>query len=235
MVQKRFPSKISIIIPVFNEESTIKQLTTAVKEASVLGLTKEIIIVDDGSTDATRKILKQSLFKNFHVILLSRNFGKGYALRQGIKKATGDIILIQDADLEYSPIDFPKLIKPFIENSALAVFGSRELRKRNKPSYFSFYLGGKLVTATANLLFGSNLSDVPTGYKLIDSKLLRSLPLTCKRFEFCPEVTAHLLKRKIFIHEVPINYHARSIEEGKKIRARDGIQAIWTLLRLRFG
>jgi dolichol-phosphate mannosyltransferase len=233
MKAKKF-NKVTIIIPVYNEASTIKKIVDRVKRANYLGLKKEIIIIDDHSTDDTRQILKTPFFKDSKVIFQPKNKGKGSAVRAGIKASTGQIILIQDADLEYHPKDYTKSIRLIIEKDLPVVFGSRELTGKNPHSYLSFHIGGKLVTTTTNLLYGSKLSDVPTGHKIFQADILKSVPLKCKRFEFCPEVTGLLLKKNIPIHEVPISYSARTIQEGKKIKAKDGLEAIWTLFRVRF-
>ena len=225
---------ISIIIPVFNEAKTIKNILDKVISADALGLKKEIIVVDDGSTDGTRDVLKKFRKAGVKKFYLNHNQGKGAAVRVGILHSSGDIILVQDADLEYDPTDYPILILPFLLREVDAVFGSRELNI-NKHSYVSYFLGGKVVTIITRLLFGGRLTDVPTGYKLIRASLLKKLPLKCKRFEFCPELAGHLLKRRARIVEVPISYYPRTIAEGKKIKLRDGIEAILTLLRERIG
>lgn len=227
-------TSVSIVIPVYNEKKTILKLISRVLAADTLGLKKEIIVIDDGSTEGTTEILKKIRKQGLKKVFLTQNTGKGYALRQGFEQASGQIIIVQDADLEYNPEDYPVLIAPFLAQKAKAVFGSREL-KMNMHSYPSFFVGGKLVTFVTRLLFGGRLTDVPTGYKAFERKLLLRLPLKCKRFEFCPEVTAHLLKRGVQVVEVPIRYKPRTIEEGKKIKLRDGLEAIWTLLRVRIG
>ena len=225
---------VSIVIPVYNEKRTIKKILERVFAASTLGLSKQVIVVDDGSTDGTREILKKMRKSGLVKIFLPENRGKGTALRAGFERATGEIIIVQDADLEYYPEDYPVLIAPFLSQDVKAVFGSRELNI-NKHSYPSYFLGGKIVTWTTRLLFGGRLTDVPTGYKAIETKTLRRLGLKCKRFEFCPEVTGELLKRNVRMVEVPIRYKARRLEDGKKIRFYDGLEAILTLLRVRVG
>lgn len=228
------PKSISIIIPVYNEKKTLRQLLSQVIQASVSGLQKEVIVVDDGSSDGTAQLIKSLRLPKLKKILLSVNHGKGFAVRQGILQAQGDLILIQDADLEYNPADYPLLLAPFLLQQAVVVYGSREL-SFNRHSSPLFFVGGKLVTFFTWLLFGGRLTDVPTGYKVFSRRLLLNLPLRCRGFEFCPEVTAHLLKRDIHIIEVPIRYSPRSIHSGKKIRFYDGLIALWTLLRVRVG
>jgi len=223
---------ISIIIPIYNEAKTIEKLINRVLQADTLGLHKEIVLVDDGSSDGSRKIISALRNPGLKKVLLDKNHGKGYALRQGFAVATGEIVIVQDADLEYNPDDYPVLLAPFLAQSAKVVFGSRELNI-NKHSYPLYFFGGKLITLMTKLLYGGRLTDVPTGYKVIERKLLNKLPLKCTRFEFCPEITAQLLKRKINIVEVPIRYKPRTIAEGKKIKLRDGLEAIWILFKVR--
>lgn len=225
-------TKVSIVIPVYNERRYIREVIRGVKAGSTLGLRKEIIVIDDGSTDGTTEILKK--IQGIRLLVKPQNEGKGASLRQGFTMATGEIVLVQDADLEYDPHDYPALLSPFLAQRAVAVYGSREL-KNNTHSYPSFFLGGKLVTWVTSVLFGGELTDVPTGYKVIERRVLMQLPLRCKRFEFCPELTGLLLKNKIKIIEVPIHYSPRKFAEGKKIRLRDGVEAILTLLRVRAG
>lgn len=227
-------STISIVIPVYNEEKTIKKIVNKVLKSDVLGLKKEIVIVDDGSTDNTTQIINKIRARSVKKILFSKNKGKGFALRAGFKQATGDVILIQDADLEYHPKDYPKIIKPFLDENAHVIYGSRELSGKNKHSSIFFHIGGRTVTAFTNLLYGSELTDVPTGCKVFRREVLTNLPLKCRRFEFCPEVTANILKKQISIREIPIVYSARHWKDGKKIKWFDGLEALWTLFRVRF-
>lgn len=226
--------KVSIIIPVYNESNTIEKIIKRVKNSNSLGMKKEIIIVDDGSTDDTPNIINKLKDKEIKIFFLRNNSGKGTALRKGFKEATGDIIIVQDADLEYNPKDFPIILIPLINGDAKVVYGSRELSGKNKHSSIFFHAGGKLVTMATNLLFTSNLTDEATGYKVFDARFLKKLPLKCQRFEFCPEVTAMTLLKKERIIEVPISYKARHRGEGKKIKVIDGLMAIWTLLKIRF-
>jgi dolichol-phosphate mannosyltransferase len=225
---------LSILIPVFNEEGTIEELIRRVKLADIGEVAKNIIVVDDGSTDSTRQILES--VQDVKVVLHKKNQGKGVAVRTGIAVASGDIIIIQDGDLEYDPNDYKLVIGPILGEKSDVVYGSRRLKKTNQQhSALRFYFGGVFLTFLTNLLYpGAGLTDEPTCYKAFRSSLLKSIELNCQRFEFCPEVTAKVLKRGIKIVEVPISYYPRSVNEGKKIGWRDGLKAIWTLVRYRF-
>ncbi|MBT4349571.1 glycosyltransferase family 2 protein [bacterium] len=233
MIEQKYKS-VSIVVPIYNERNTVKKILSQVLRAKTLELKKEVIVVDDGSTDGTREYIKSLRNPIIKKIFLDQNYGKGYALRAGFKKVTGDIVIIQDADLEYDPNDYQVLLAPFLAQNIKAVFGSRELNI-NKHSYVSYFLGGKIITFLTKLLFGGRLTDVPTGYKVIENKTLKKFKLKCTRFEFCPELTAYILKNKVPIVEVPIRYKPRKIEDGKKIRFYDGIEAILTLFRVRVG
>ncbi len=225
---------LSIIIPCYNEESTIVELLRRVETADIGEMRKQIIIVDDGSTDETRALLEAHAASHT-VILQPRNQGKGAAIRRGLAEVRGDVVLIQDADLEYNPDNYASLVQPITEGRARVVYGSRERNANNRlHSGVAFYAGGKFLSALTNLLYGSDITDEPTCYKVFDASLIRSIPLTCTRFEFCPEVTAKVLRRGVAIHEVPIDYFPRKKHEGKKINWRDGIEAVWTLIRYRF-
>ena len=231
--------KLSIIIPAYNEERSIVLILEKIARTELVGkIGKEILIIDDGSKDLTSEKCKQFIQAhpalNIHYHLQSSNQGKGAALRTGIVLATGDWTIIQDADLEYDPEDYNVLLQRAIEHDEKVVYGSRFLNPSNKHSYLRFYIGGRLVTFVTNLLYRQHLTDEPTCYKFFDTRFLKSIPLTCQGFEFCPEVTAKVCKRGIKIHEVPIHYYPRSIAEGKKINWKDGLQAIWTLLKYRF-
>lgn len=228
---------LSIIIPAYNEEQTIRKLLDKVCAVTLIeGISKEILVIDDGSSDSTNDIVAEYIsslgVKNIRLISQERNQGKGTALRKGIEVATGDFIIIQDADLEYDPEDY-NLLLPHLLNGEKVVYGSRFLRKENKHSYQSFYYGGLLVTFFTNLLFLQKLTDEPTCYKAFETNFLKSIPLKCTGFEFCPEVTAKTAKKGIKIKEVPIHYYPRSIEQGKKIKWTDGLDALWTLLKYR--
>jgi glycosyltransferase involved in cell wall biosynthesis len=226
--------KLSVIMPVYNEESSIREIIDRVKRAKIEGLTgKEIIVVNDGSTDGTGKILENGV-DGIKLISLERNVGKGWAIREGLKQATGDIVIIQDGDLEYNPDDYESLIHEIIRNGNKVVYGSRILNRDNGMSYVSFYLGGRLLSLMVNLLYNARLTDMPTCYKVFRADVLRSIELKCRGFEFCPEVTAKLLKKGIKIREIPIRYYPRKLSEGKKITGWDGLKAIFVLLKCRF-
>lgn len=235
--KKESSSMLSIVMPVYNEINTIKSVIDKVKNAPLHpGMSSELIIVDDASCDGTRELLKELEQKDkFILILHSRNRGKGSALRTGFKEARGDVILVQDADLEYSPDDYMKLTRPILDGETKVVYGSRIIgRKVNPKGGPVFYLGGRFLSVITNLLYGTSLSDEPTCYKVFDAQTLKNLELRCQRFEFCPEVTAMLALHEVPIQEVPISYLPRTASEGKKITWKDGIEAVWTLLRFRF-
>ncbi|MGC8976139.1 MAG: glycosyltransferase family 2 protein [Candidatus Ratteibacteria bacterium] len=222
--------KLSVIIPVYNEKNTILKILEKVKKVL---LEKEIIIVDDGSNDGTKEILKGINEKNIKIIFKEKNEGKGSAIRTGLKYVTGDVIVIQDADLEYEPMDWIKMLEVMKEKNADVVYGSRILGKGKKSS-FAFYYGGKFITFLTNILYFTKLTDVPTCYKMVKKEVMNKINLKCKKFEFCQELTAKLRKLGCEIYEVPISYNPRSIKEGKKIRWKDGIEAIWALIKYRF-
>lgn len=228
--------KISIIIPVYNEFRTFRQVLDRVRCAALPeGCSKEIIVIDDGSTDGTTQMIAAharagEIITGRHV---AGNFGKGTAIRSGIALASGDIVLTQDGDLEYDPSDYARILEPIVKNQADVVYGSRFLGKpagmatRNRVANW-------ILTTAANLLYDAGITDEATAYKAFRASVLRDLQLTCRRFEFCPEVTAKLRRLGYRLREVPISYNARGIAEGKKIRARDGFEALWTLLKYRF-
>lgn len=228
--------KLSVLIPVYNEESTIKELIDKVENAK-LSIEKEIIIVDDGSTDRSRELIKEKAkeYRNIKVIFHEKNTGKGGAIRTAINASTGDILIVQDADLEYDPDEYEKVIAPILEGKAKVVYGSRILEKRNKEkSSLAFYLGGRIVTLTANILFHAKLTDEPTCYKAFDREIFKEISFESNGFEWEPEITAKILKKGYKIHEVPISYYPRKTNEGKKIKAKDGFKAIATLIKYRF-
>jgi len=226
-------SKLSVVIPVYNERPTLAEVVRRCRTVA-LDYDREIIIVDDGSTDGSADIARSLADSTVKAILLPKNSGKGVAVRRGIGEATGDYVLIQDADLEYDPADWDKLLAPVESGKATVVYGSRFTGER-KNMLFWHWVGNRLLSLLTNILYNSTLSDMETCYKLIPTDLLRSLDLTAKRFEFEPEVTAKILKRGIRIYEVPISYTGREFHEGKKINWRDGITALWMLLKVRLG
>lgn len=228
--------KLSVIIPVYNEAQTVAQVIDRVATVELEGLEREIIVVDDGSTDRTNEVLERVTERWPGLVATIRheeNRGKGAAVRTALEHVTGDIVITQDADLEYDPGEYPRLLAPFKDPAVHVVYGSRNLRE-NPRSSWSFYWGGRLVSWVANLLYGSDLTDEATGYKLFRTELLRSLDLEVDGFAFCPEVTGKVLRRNIDIHEISISYQPRGLEEGKKINWRDGLEAVWTLLKYRF-
>jgi dolichol-phosphate mannosyltransferase len=226
---------LSVIIPAFNEERTLAQVLDRVL---ALPLKPQVIVVSDGSTDGTNDIIRQYQSRQQIIgVICPVNGGKGAAIMAGLALATEPFTIIQDADLEYSPEQFELLLDPVRAGAAQVVYGSRNLRhpevRENHFHYIRFWLGGKVVTLAANLLFGAHLTDEPTCYKLFPTHLLRAMNLQCRGFDFCPEVTAKAWRMGYRIHEVPIKYDPRDMSEGKKIRAWHGIEAIWVLLKYR--
>jgi glycosyltransferase involved in cell wall biosynthesis len=226
--------KLSIIIPVYNEKDTLLKILGKVKKVNLGKVKKEIILIDDCSSDGTREIIKKIKGNNIVKIFHEKNKGKGGAVKAGIKNATGDIIIIQDADLEYDPRDYVNVIKPIVNGEVKVVYGSRILHKNYKYSHFCFFLGGRLVSFMTNLLFFSRLTDEPTCYKCFRSDLIKNIKINGNKFEWEPEVTAKILKKGIKIKEVPIRYYPRDRDHGKKIKWYDGLDAIWTLIKYRF-
>ena len=228
--------KVSIIIPVYNEFRALDEVLDRVRRSPLLeSCTKEIIVVDDGSTDGTaakvRDYGRQGVIIAHQSVL---NFGKGTAVRVGVALASGDILLIQDGDLEYDPNDYARLIEPIVKGEADVVYGSRFLGQRPKGMAFRNFVANRILTVAANLLYGARLTDEATAYKAFRAAVLKEMPLQCHGFEFCPEVTAKVRLLGYEIREVPISYNARGVAEGKKIRARHGFEALWTLIRYRF-
>ena len=221
--------KLSIIIPSFNEATTLPVIIKRLKQVN-LKAKKEVIVVDDGSTDGTKKALTK--ISGVNQVFLRQNRGKGAAIRAGLIKATGDYILIQDADLEYDPQDIPQLLEPVLQGKAEVVYGTRFLGP-HRNMLFWHLVGNKLLSLMTNILFNTTISDMEVGYKLIPEKLLRSLKLESDRFGFEPEVTAKILMKGIRIYEVPISYAGREFSEGKKITWKDGLQAFYLLCKYR--
>ena len=223
--------KISVVIPVFNERETIAQVIGRVR--AVLGeRPSEIVVVDDGSSDGTRDILHS--VEGIRLIEHERNQGKGAALRTGFAAVTGDIVIVQDADLEYDPRDYEKLLEPMLDGRADVVFGSRFLGGPHRVLFFWHYLANMMLTWLSNAFTNLNLSDMETGYKVFRREVLGKIQIRSDRFNFEPEITAKVAKARCRIYEVPISYSGRTYEEGKKIGLRDGFSALWAIVRYRF-
>ena len=223
--------KLSVVVPVYNEEKTIIEI---LKRVQAVGLAGELIVVDDGSTDGTAEALKKLDKRNLHVIVHSQNRGKGAAVRSALEVAEGDLILVQDADLEYDPRDIVALLKPIEEGLADVVYGSRFLGGPRRPTMFWHMVANKSLTFLTNILYNNILTDMETGYKLFRREALEGIQICSNRFDFEPEITAKLLKRKVRVYEVPITFNPRDYSEGKKIGMKDAFQALWTLLKFRF-
>jgi glycosyltransferase involved in cell wall biosynthesis len=222
---------ISVIIPVFNECKTIEEVIRRVQEQPY---PKELIIVDDCSKDGTREVLEQGQWPdNVHIFYHSKNMGKGAGIRTGVQHAQGDIIIIQDADLEYNPSDFAIVLRPMLDGVADVVYGSRFLGI-HRAFMFHHYVGNKALTFVTNILYNNMLTDMETGYKAFRAPVLQGFRIRSNRFDFEPEITAKVLKRGYKIYEVPIYYAGRDYSEGKKITWRDGVSALWALIRFRF-
>jgi glycosyltransferase involved in cell wall biosynthesis len=235
--------KLSVIIPVYNEARTISEIVSRVRKSDI-SLEKEIIVIDDCSTDNSQSVIStlgEDIKKLFH----ANNMGKGAAIRSGFKEATGDLVIIQDADLEYNPDEYAKLIQPIIDGRASVVYGSRFSEqigleqiywqhRKFKLWHLFYYLGNRFLSIITGVLYETPIKDMETGYKVFRREVIKSLDLKSNRFEFEPEVTAKILKKGIKICEVPISYHGREYSEGKKITWRDGLTAIKVLLKYRF-
>ncbi len=228
---------LSIIIPAYNEESTIAEVIKRVLGVK-LSVKKEIILVNDGSEDNTGKIINKIGKENKAVVILhhDKNRGKGAAIRTGIEHASGDIMIIQDADMEYDPAEYPKILSPLLKKKAKVVYGSRieAIQKNIGSMYLSHYLGNLFLSLMTSVLYGQKVSDMETGYKAFRRVVVKDMPLNSRRFDIEPEITAKILKRGYKIMEVQIGFQARTFNEGKKITWRDGIIALWVLLKYRF-
>jgi glycosyltransferase involved in cell wall biosynthesis len=226
--------KLSVVVPVFNERNTLVEIVRRMRAVELPdSIEREIIVVDDGSDDGTRDVLKQLGDSTVRVIMHERNRGKGAAVRTGFATATGEYVLVQDADLEYDPEDWPKLLNPILRGRTRVVYGSRFTGERRN-MLFVHWVGNRFLSFVTNVLYNTTLSDMETCYKLLDRRLINELTLTADRFDIEPEITAKVLKRGVRIYEVPISYAGREFDEGKKITWHDGFAALWTLVKYRF-
>ncbi len=224
--------KLSVIVPVYDERNTVVEIVRRMRAVD-LPVELEIVIVDDGSTDGTREVLRQLADSTVRVISHDVNRGKGAAIRSGLAQVTGDLVLVQDADLEYDPEDWPKLLNPIMRGKARVVYGSRFTGERRN-MLFLHWVGNRFLSLVTNVLYNTTLSDMETCYKLIDRRVIDRLQLRSQRFEIEPELTSKILKLGVRIYEVPISYAGREFHEGKKITWRDGFLALWTLVKYRF-
>ncbi|MCJ7652718.1 MAG: glycosyltransferase family 2 protein [Actinobacteria bacterium] len=225
--------KLSIIVPVYNERNTVQELLRRVRAVDLGEIAKEIIIVDDGSTDGTGDILKLEEDSSTKVLRREKNRGKGAAVRAALPHATGDYVIIQDADLEYDPEDYRAMLAPVMKRKADVVYGSRFTGEHRDMLYWH-WVGNRFLSFMTNVLYNTTLSDMETCYKLFSRESLEGIEIQSDRFEFEPEITAKILKKKFRIYEVPVSYAGREYEEGKKIVWMDGFKALWALLKYRF-
>jgi glycosyltransferase involved in cell wall biosynthesis len=233
MISQETFKKLSVVMPVYNEKDTIEKIISRVMSVDV-GLEKELVIVDDFSQDGTRDILAKLNDPRIKVFFHPENLGKGSALQTGFSKAAGDIVLVQDADLEYDPDEYPVLLRPILDGRADVVYGSRFLSGPHRVLFFWHSVGNKLLTTFSNMLSNLNLTDMETCYKVFKKSVLDRIKLKSKRFGFEPEVTIKISKMKVRIYEVPISYSGRDYSEGKKIGWKDGFAAIFHLIRYKF-
>ena len=225
-------TKLSVIVPVFNERNTVVEIMRRMR-AVALPIEREIILVDDGSSDGTRQVLEQLGDSTVHIVRHAANRGKGAAIRTGLEQVTGDLVLIQDADLEYDPEDWPKLLAPIFRGKATVVYGSRFTGERRN-MLFLHWMGNRILSLVTNVLYNTTLSDMETCYKLFDRRVFDGITIRSDRFDFEPEITAKVLRKGIRIYEVPISYTGREFDEGKKITWRDGFAALYALVKFRF-
>lgn len=222
---------VSVIIPVYNERKTILNLLARVQET---GIPSEVIIVDDGSTDGTAELLQSHDLKGAKVVIQAKNCGKGAAVMTGFQHVTGEVVIIQDADLEYDPREYANLLRPIEEDLADVVYGSRFLGGARRPTMYWHMVANKLLTWMTNILYNNILTDMETGYKVFRRSVLDGVKIKARRFDFEPEFTAKILKKRARIYEVPISFTPRSYEEGKKIKLRDAFAAVWAIVKFRF-
>ena len=230
--EDRVAAKLSVVIPVYNERTTIEAILQRVLEAPY---EKELLVVDDGSTDGTREFLRTYQHPAVRIFFHEENRGKGAAIRTAIDHAALDVVVIQDADLEYDPAEYDRLVEPIERGVADAVYGSRFLGGPHRVLFYWHYVGNKLLTTLSNMLTNLNLTDMETCYKAFRREVIQSIPLRSNRFGFEPEVTAKLARRRVRIFETPISYYGRTYAEGKKITWRDGLNAVWCIVRYHLG